>query len=333
MPDSAPVVYLLHGDDEFAIAQYLAEFEVRLGDPATVAMNLTRLDGRTYNLEGLLSVAGAMPFLAKRRVVVLSYPLARLNSAPARQKFLELLEKIPPTTALVLVEYSLLTDERDRRQGKIHWLEKWAEGAGERVLVKAFPLPKGALLGRWIQEQARRAGGQFTPQAADLLGSLVGGDPRLADQEIQKLLAYVNYQRAVDIDDVETLTADVGQGDIFAMVDALGNQDGRKALGMYHRLLEQQDPISIFGMVVRQFRLLLLAREVLDGGGNKADVIRELKIHPFVADKLLGQVRRFDLHTLEMIYHRLLDLDEAIKTGEIPADLALDTLVAALTTT
>ena len=86
-------------------------------------------------------------------------------------------------------------------------------------------------------------------------------------------------------------------------------------------------------MVVRQFRLLLLAREVLDGGGNKADVIRDLKIHPFVADKLLGQVRRFDLHTLEMIYHRLLDLDEAIKTGEIPADLALDTLVAALTTT
>ncbi len=333
MSDTTPVVYLLHGEDEFAIAHFVSELETKLGDAATVAMNLSNLDGRNYNPDELLSVAGTLPFLAKRRMVVLTYPLARLNTTSARQKFLEQLDKIPPTTALVLVEYSLLTDERDRRQGKVHWLEKWAEAAGGRAFTKAFPLPKGAQMSRWIQEQAHRAGGQFTPQAADLLGSLVDGNPRLADQEIHKLLAYVNYQRPVEIDDVETLTADVGQGDIFAMVDALGNQDGRKALGMYHRLLERQDPISIFGMIVRQFRLLLLTREVLDGGGDRADVIRELKVYPFVADKLLAQVRNFSLPVLEAIYHRLLDRDEAIKTGKIPGDLALDTLIAALAAT
>ena len=35
--------------------------------------------------------------------------------------------------------------------------------------------------------------------------------------------------------------------------------------------------------------------------------------------------------TLESIYRRLLDIDEAIKTSQIPGELALDTLVAALT--
>jgi len=42
-------------------------------------------------------------------------------------------------------------------------------------------------------------------------------------------------------------------------------------------------------------------------------------------------VRRFTLPALESIYHHLLEIDEGIKTGKIPADLALDTLVAALT--
>jgi DNA polymerase-3 subunit delta len=184
---------------------------------------------------------------------------------------------------------------------------------------------------RLIQEQAKAAGGQISSQAAALLASLVGDDPRLADQEVRKLLAYVNYSRTVEPDDVEALTADVWQGDIFVLVDALGNQDGRKAQAMLHRLLETQDAPSIFGMVVRQFRLLLLAREVLDQGGRVDDVGRELKVHHFVAEKVTSQARHFTLPVLEAVYHRLLEMDEAIKTSQMEGDLALDTLVADFT--
>lgn len=332
MAGATPVVYLLHGDDEFAIAQFLTELESRLGDPGTAMMNVTRLDGRTYDLDDLLSVAGTMPFLARRRLVILDHPLARLTSPAARQKFLGQLEKIPPTTAMVLVEYNLLTDEREKRKGNLHWLEGWAVQAGERVFLKAFLLPQGAAMTGWIQERARHYGGQITAQGAGRLASLVAGDTRLADQEVQKLLAYVNYQRPVDSEDVELLTEDYGQGNIFAMVDALGSMDGRAAMGALERLLEQQEPAYVFGMIVRQFRLLLLTREVIDGGGGKEQVMRELKMHPYVADKLLIQARRFSLPDLEAEYHRLLDLDEAIKTGQMPGDLALETFVADFTT-
>jgi hypothetical protein len=51
-------------------------------------------------------------------------------------------------------------------------------------------------------EQARQYGGQITPQAAWQLEELVGVQKRLADQEIQKLLAYTNYQRPVEPEDV-----------------------------------------------------------------------------------------------------------------------------------
>ena len=331
MADSAPVVYLLHGDDEFAIAQFISDLEDKLGDPAMAAMNITRLDGRSYDTDELLSVAGTMPFLTRRRIVELTHPLARLNSPTAREKFKAQLEQIPPTTALILVEYRQLTDEKARRKGALHWLEKWALQAGSRVLVRVFLLPKGPAMARWIQDRARSAGGQLTPKAAELLATLVGDDPRLADQEIQKLLAYVNYHRPVEPEDVEELTADAGQTNIFEMVDALGNRDGRRAVGMLHRLLEQQDYFSIFGMIVRQFRLLLLACEVIDRGGHAADIARELKIHPFVAEKINAQARRLSRPVLENLFRRLLDLDEAVKTSQVDGDLGLDTLVADFT--
>jgi DNA polymerase-3 subunit delta len=212
----------------------------------------------------------------------------------------------------------------------MHWLEKWAETQGSKVFLREFQLPKGPQMANWIQQQAKAKGGEISHAAAASLGAFVGDDPRLAAQEIEKLLAYVNYQRAVETDDVQELVAYVGETSIFDMVDALGARNGREAIRLLHHLLEQDDPLRIFGMVIRQFRLLLLTRELLDRGYREPEMASKLKSPPFVVRKLMGQVRSFSLPQLETIYRKLLDIDEAIKTGQIEGDVALDTLVAAL---
>ena len=84
-------------------------------------------------------------------------------------------------------------------------------------------------------------------------------------------------------------------------------------------------------MVVRQFRLLILTQEMLNAGSHEGEITRQLKIYPFVARKLIGQARNFSMETLEDIYKELLDTDVGIKTGQFPAEVALDTLITSLT--
>ena len=331
MGESHPVVYLLNGEDEFLIARFVAELERKMGDPATASMNTTRLDGNSFNLDQLASVANALPFLATRRLVILTHPIARLSGQAAQKSFTDRLEKVPPTTALVLIEDRLLTLDRDREKGKIHWLERWALEHKDTVYLRTFRAPRGPELVKRIQEGAKKYGGQITTEAALLLASLVDNDPRLADQETEKLLAFVNYSRPIDYDDVMAVTADTGQGDIFTLVDALGSRDGTRAMGMLQRLLEYQDYYAIFGMIARQFRLLIQARESLDLGKQKAEIQRQLQLHPYVAEKLLGQAHRFALPELEQVYHRLIEVDEMVKTGQMPERLALETFVATIT--
>jgi DNA polymerase-3 subunit delta len=326
--ENPPVIYILHGEDEFAISQHIAGLREKQADSA--GMNFTSLDGRALSYEALVTATSAMPFLASRRIVLLSYPLAQFNQEPARQRFLDFLDKIPATTALVLVEYHPLTNDEMRKKGQTHWLEKWAQQAGERVYIKEYRVPTGSGMVDWIRERARKLGGEFSVQAAGLLASLVGEDARLVDQEIHKLLVYVNFQRPVQPDDVELLTASYGEGDIFEMVDALGSRDGNKAIAMLHRLLSRQDASSIFGMVVRQFRLLLLGKEILDSGGGENEIASTLKVHPYVARKVAIQARRFTQSDLEAIYRRLLSIDVATKSSEMDADLSLDLLIADL---
>ncbi len=321
-----PNLVILHGEDELAISQRLSDLLAALGDSAAVEIGATKLDGRTASMAELETAVSTLPFLLPRRVVVLTHPLARLASTANKDKFRPLLDKVPPPVTLVLVEYKTLVDERDRK--KPHWLETWAKQAGERVEIKNYPLPRSGEMPARIQAIAKGLQGQIAPQAAYQLATLVGESPRLADQELQKLLAYVNYSRPIQAEDVQHLIEDQAQGNIFALVDALGNSQAKQAANNLHRLLEQEDAISIFAMIVRQFRILLLAREVLDNRGQIREIPDLSRAPQFVIDKDIAQARRFSMERLEAIYHRLLEIDAAVKTGEVEIELALDAFIA-----
>jgi DNA polymerase-3 subunit delta len=183
----------------------------------------------------------------------------------------------------------------------------------------------------WIVNEAKNQGGKIEPPAAAKLAEMVGVDTRQAGMEIAKLLAYVNWARPITGSDVDAVCIVTSQQSIFDFVDALSLGNGKSAQHLLHRLLENEDPFSLWGMVIRQFRLLIQAREILDGRGNQEDVARALGVHPFVAEKTTNQAKRFSMESLESIYRRLLRIDEDAKTGQITLDLALDTLVVELT--
>jgi DNA polymerase III subunit delta len=320
-----PNILFLYGNDEFAITRRLAEFGSIFIDSSSADMNTARLEARTLSEDELNNAVNSMPFLASQRLVLLANPSVRYNKADARKKFLEFIEKIPDSTRLVIYE---LIDPRDAEK---HWLNKWAEKT-KLAQTQAFMLPRVKDMSGWILNETKNQNGQIEKAAADKLVEMVGADTRQAAQEISKLLAYVNWARPIKVTDVEAVSIVTAEPDIFAMVDALAMGNGKSAQKLLHRLLENEDAFSVWGMVVRQFRLLLQAREVLDARGGVNEVTSALGVHPFVAGKVVDQAKRFSLPALEKIYHKLLEIDEAAKTSQMPLDLAMETLVVELTT-
>jgi DNA polymerase III subunit delta len=320
-----PNIHFLYGNDEFAISRRLKDFESDFTDPTSADMNTARLDARTMSENDFNNAVNAMPFLAKRRLVLLENPSAKYNNQSLRKKFFEFLEKMQDTTRLVIYE------SVEPRDADKHWLLKWAEKNEKLTQTKAFMLPRLKDMSGWIVNETKNQSGQIEPRAAEMLKEMVGVDTRQAGMEIAKLLAYVNWKRAINSQDVEEVCIVTSQQSVFDFVDALANGNGKSAQHLLHRLLENEEAFSLWGMVVRQFRLLIQAREILDGRGNKDDVARALGVHPFVAEKTTQQAARFSIESLESIYHKLLSIDEGVKTSQVTLDLAMDTLVVELT--
>jgi len=323
MTKSAPAFYVFHGTDEFTRAETLADFKRRLGPPDTVDLNTTLLEGKSLTLGKLRHACDAIPFLAEKRLVIVSGLLARLT---AKEKLtgelVDYLPRLPETTRLVFVEEKSLPAR--------HIILKLAQQE-ERGYVKKFSPPDEKSLPRWVEKRARKRGGEIEPQAAHQLAAVVGADLRLLDQEIVKLVTYTNAERPITKQDVDTLTSYVQAAVIFDMVDALGRRDGRTAAQTLHRLLDEgEHPLGLMGMIARQFRLLIQVKELKAQGVSKSAIAKTIRLHPFPTGKLYNQATHFTAAQLEVVYRHLLDIDVDIKSGKIEAEVALDLLVAGL---
>ena len=330
--DTPPILYLAYGDDHFALQSFERDMIAQMSkdkDPGMVELNITRLDGRQARFDDVVSAAQSLPFFLPRRMVIVSHAADLARGESAIKRLVALLDELPPSTALVI---TLPEDpERiDKRKPSLKdSLLKWATAAGAGAFVREYRLPAQNAMPVWIQERTRQMGGQMGRKAAELLADWIGTDTAAAAQEIDKLLTYVDYSRPVEVEDVQALTPAGSQTTVFELVDRMAEGDSRQALRSLRRLLQEQDPFSLFGMITRQFRLLIQARELLDEGGSRQDIIN-LGIHPVVVKKLLQQAPRFTLDQLLTIYRRLLEIDEQSKTGGMPLDLALETFVAEL---
>ncbi len=329
-----PTIYLLQAEDEFAAVTFLHEMERRVGKEGMGELNTQYLDGRVINLEQLREAALSLPFLVERRLVVLDHPLALVHDESSRQKFLDCLQQIPPSTALVLVEHRLLSERREREMGKKHWLEWWIEENHPRTWMREFPLKRDQAMVAWISSHTKELGGSIEPRAAERLAEIVGEDSRFAEHEIQKLLDYVNFTRPIEIQDVDLLAPYSERAGDFALINAIRQGDSKTALKTVRLMLVEQEAILIFFSLVHQFRQILLARLALDEGQNPGDVVKTLNrfhISAYPARLAIEQAQRFSLEQLRQIYQRLFEIDVAIKKGELDSEVALETLIAALT--
>ena len=334
---AAPSLYLLRGDDSARFREYIARFKAGLGDQDTADLNTSLLDGDSLNLNALVADAMAVPFLASRRLVIVENARAflRKHTKDKKDSVVQLLNTLPETTALVL----LVDDQIIKRGGKAFWensksydwLQEWISKNPERGILVDCSLPDQKDMPFWIRRQCKEKGGEIENSASVMLAEYVGNDTLRAGHELDKLIAYVGENASIRAEDVVLLTAQDQEGDIFAMVDALGERNGKKAMEQFLLLTEKSDVMELTGMIHRQFRLLIQAREVMDEGGRVDTVQNELKVMPFIAKKLYQQASRFSMAQLVDIFGRLLTIDEEMKTGGMPGVLAYQVLIADLT--
>jgi len=292
-PGFAPVV-LVCGPEATLRDAALAELRERVLAGAPRDFNEDRFDLGASGFDPLAIVAAArtLPVMARARLV-----LVRGIGEKRAEKFLdgallEYLESPLATTCLVLEG-----EEVDKRQ---KWVKRVAK-IGQ--LVECTGPTRPAEVRRWIEARMRQRGLRPGSGAAAALFDQVGPELDRLALEIEKLALFAGERGELSADDVAEL---VGQ---------------LRARAVYE--------LALVGALANHFRRLLRARELRPL--EAAEVQRKLGVHPFAAEKLVEQARRFDLRRLKVCLDAIRRTDFALKGGvPIGPRMALERLVLAV---
>jgi DNA polymerase-3 subunit delta len=194
--------------------------------------------------------AETLPMLAPYRLVeVEDASLLPEDAVLAVQRYLER----PASTSVVLLV--LDTDQRGRlarmllERGILVWFER----------IKERDLP------RIVLSRARALSVSMTREATEVLSMCVAPDIGLVDRALEKL-ALVAVGRPVEADDVTRHVTDSSAENAFVLGQAIAVCDQKRALATLLGLeADRAAPLALLGIIAWQLRIVLRARELLDG--------------------------------------------------------------------
>jgi DNA polymerase-3 subunit delta len=323
MPATAPLGYYW-GDDSYGVNHAPDALAARLagdGQP----LDRVRLSGATTSSAEIAEKVATATLFGGGTLVVVTEPAPLVATKPLAASLTEALAAVAPGNGLAFLD---AVDGTARRPASLETLRKAvAEAGGD---VRQFVAPTRDQMARWIGDRARERDIRIAPAAAALLAERVGANVRerdvdrrrqgeLAVAELEKLALY-RLDGQIGPDDVKALVADAVPGSTWAFLDAVGMRHAAEAAELADRLEDVPAPLLITHLH-RRIKQLIEVADLLASGTPARELVRILKLNPYVAEKLAQQARTWALPELDAALAGLLELDAALKSNAGGGDL------------
>jgi DNA polymerase III delta subunit len=200
-----------------------------------------------------------------------------------------------------------------------------------------------------VHDILRDFGKRLAPDAQQLVTQRAGADLARLASETQKLCLFVGEEPTITVADVQTVFRDMAASWIFDFTSALAARQVGRALSLLRGLDAQGEPaLRMLAMIGREVRLLLVARECLDGPlqgkwrtGMSYNVFQARLLplldadtkeafggaHPFVLYRRFQDAERITAAMLRAALGRLAALDVRLKSSRSDAFVLLEAFV------
>ncbi|MBP3901466.1 MAG: DNA polymerase III subunit delta [Blautia sp.] len=305
-------IYLLYGEEDYLIVQYRDKLLKALV-PEDDTLNFSRYEGKDINVREVIDLCETIPFLSERRVILFE------NSGFFKNKCDELadyLPQIPDYLYLIFVEKQV--DKRSRMYKALK----------DRGRAAEFTLPDENTLLKWMASILGKSGKKIRTNDIMTLLQRTGSDMANIRNELDKLIGYTGDRDTVTLADIDAVCTNRLENQVFKMVRAVADKDQKKALSFYEDLLAlKEPPLKILFNMAREFRLMLLTKQMEREGTTRNEIASVLSLKPFAVQNLSRCGQRYTISTLEKITEDFAATDEDVKTGRLDDRLAVELMI------
>ncbi len=318
------MIIFICGEDTFRSKQKLKALRQKFTEEIDGSqINIDVLDGEKLDSETFKQAMASGGFLVKKRMAIIENFIEKNKNKQAIKEILDLAKKQSVDSIqenIIIFWEALGSISADKYRGKklsgplLKYL-KTIKYSYE------FPLLSKNELLAWVKNRV-----SIGDDAANLLVEFIGSDLWRMNNEINKLKAYKNNQN-LTIADVKLLAEEKFDQKIFDLTDAAANKNRKQFIKLADEYLSSDvEPAYILTFLIRQFRMMARAKSLL-GKNPTVNLALEIKIHPFVAQKLKTQISNYSIAEIKNIYRKLLKIDIKLKQGYFSPELLFTQLI------
>jgi DNA polymerase-3 subunit delta len=314
--DALPV-YVISGKDKFLVGNSCSKLIDKLVTADERAMALYQPDDGRAELADVLDELRTLPFLAKRRVVLIkgADKFVTENRSGLEKYFDD------PASKGVLV---MTVDSWPGNTKLAKKLKKMGEHISQEV--KPWELANYAV-GYATSEHGKK----LSKQAAGLLVEFAGDDPGRICGEIDKLAVYAGKNASITPESIEALVGHNRMFNVFAVIDAMTSGNRGAAIERLRNMFanDKNAEFSAVGAFAFHFRKLFNAKVLLEKGVGIPQVTKQLRVF---GDKngFFRQVNNMSLKKCGCVLTELAHIDHGMKTGGTTGKVAIERLVIKL---
>ncbi len=322
----------LHGPDSFRsrikLNQMIDQFK-KTRDPH--GDNVVRLEGEKLTVDELNSKIASQSLLAEKRMIIITDFFDHKQEDLFKQtlEYLDNLEKKGNENTIIFHESKELDSKKFGTKKLTAKRKKLFDYLVKQKFSEKFSTLNNLQISNWIKKEITVKNINIEPSVLQTLIIRTESNLWQLNNELAKLTnhAMANGQSVITMADVQLFVKGNVDDNIFALTDALGNNN--KAI--FFNLLEQQLEAGvvlpqILTMIIRHFKIMLQLKEQLLQKKTPAVIAKDLKLHPFVVKKTSSQTRNFSLDYLKQKLIKLVELDYKIKTGQADGLTSLNLL-------
>jgi len=320
-------IYVCYGTESYLMQEFIQYLMNKWIAPEERDFAVSKFDLAETNIAEVIDDAETLPFVGEKKLIIAkdaSFLTAAKDNSKIEHRIDRLTEYLLSPAEFSIIVFTVSADKLDERK-------KIVKAIGQKKAAVPFPPMVGDDLTHWVRRQSDKLRLSYTGGADQTLIMNCGGNLQMLAGEIQKLSLYAGEGGTVDQETVERLVARNTEQNVFLMIDEMVRLRLDRALGIYYELLKhKEEPIKILALMARQFRNMLLIKQLSTQGVTGQQMASQLSMHPYAVKIAAEQAKAFDSVKLQQALKQLADADYRMKTGQIDKVLALELFMLGL---
>lgn len=321
--------YVFCGSDEQSIKEAIKTITDKNISKDFLDFNYVQLDGSSVDMNTIVNACETLPFMSDKKVIIIyraNFLKDKMDKGAEKlsKEIIDYIKILPKECILIM--YYIFENDREKESYKLKKIDNTA------CVVKFLKL-KGAMLQKKVEEIFRKKGKSIAKAELSLFCSNVENNMDIIENEVEKLYCYTEG-REITAKDITELTSLKSDNDIFNLVDYISEKKPQKSIDILNELVFKGESITtILRMIQRQFKLIFDIKLEVERGKRKEELAKELRLHPYICEKMMVQSKKFTIDQLKNSMELCLNTEKLLKSTTVNSKMEMELLIIRTATT